>query len=167
MISAVVFWEQSDGCRASFEKSPPTRANRRHLGRAGRVNGRRRRRFRRPYLGNRNTPSRYGRAIIPWNSGRGFLLRWVRVGLRKWRKSRLTFTFREILGDGAPDKHYDFRDLTTIDGLLDDIYRTALTGIVRPRSYAAEDGWILATKGGEALWNIGSDWAKRTGVLPA
>src|SRR5581483_10101724 len=58
-------------------------------------------------------------------------------------------------------------DLTTIDGLLDDIYRTALTGIVRPRSYAAEDGWILATKGGEALWNIGSDWAKRTGVLPA
>ena len=77
-------------------------------------------------------------------------------------KRSLEISFSEILGPGADHAKYEFRDLTTVDAFIDDIYRTRLQGAVSCHSYSTE--WILATKGGEKLYDIGSQWAEGQGV---
>jgi hypothetical protein len=79
-------------------------------------------------------------------------------------KRKLTITFKEIAAETLADKQYDLRDLTTVDALLDDIYRTSLSGYFDPRSYGEQ--WLLVTKGGESLWDIGRQHALRQGLQP-
>ena len=79
-------------------------------------------------------------------------------------KGSITISFGEILGPGAQDAKYELRVLTTVDAFLDDIYHSHLEGVVRCGSYGEE--WILATEGGEKLYDIGSRWAEREGKEP-
>jgi hypothetical protein len=79
-------------------------------------------------------------------------------------KNTLTITFDEILGPGAQNANYDFIDLTTVDALIEDLYRKNLQGAVSAHSYG--DEWILATNGGQHILGIGPRSAKGQDIGP-
>jgi hypothetical protein len=72
-------------------------------------------------------------------------------------KGKLTFGLKEVLGQSAKPLEIDYKDLTTVDALLDNIY-DRIRSAVSAGSYGEQ--WIIRRENGEPFHILGTVWAQ-------